>query len=128
MCACGPAIKPLYVKYLAPTIHEAYSYARSRQSLVGGKSQDRSVNRQSYAGGKGFANVSHTSQRSVPHAHITSGGVAAEKGMELGIMVRSDIEQVEERSSDDSTGRAHAEPAVGTWPLAQKDRWGGRTA
>ena len=133
MCACGPALKPLYTKYIASTIHSAYDYGRSKQSPYTTNKSNRSAARQSYASKKGFANVSHQSSRSI--SRITGnrgedgegdGGLdLGGKGMEMSIVVRSDIEQVEERTSDESMGGGLAVPMGGTWEVGH-DRWAGR--
>jgi hypothetical protein len=100
MCACGPALKPLYTNYIALTVHKVYSYAHSKHTEFTPKST-RLTNRQSYASRKEF-NLSQSQQSHLSVSHITSIGDPDGKNLEMKIIVMSDIEQAEEKKSGDS--------------------------
>jgi hypothetical protein len=69
--------------------------------------------------------IEQGSHENFGYAHervVSVGKIGGEerKGMEMNIIVRNDIEQMSESTSDDGIGRA--QPTVG----AHEDRWGGR--
>ena len=118
ICACGPALKPLFGTYVTPKIISPYRHTFSKQSTYGTPSCKTCT-----PTSKNFSTPSRQSHASTSQiiGGVTGLGYGkpnSDQGMEMHIVIQSEIEQVEEEVFAGAGSRA------ANWPL-REEPWAG---